>query len=120
MTPLGLGLLTVLLVAVGFGLDVHLTNLHNGLIATSFTAVGVFVVRQRPGNREGWLFIATGVAHAVMFFARAYGLHEASSLPAQAWIGWLGVWPLGLVLALTGVTFMCFPDGRLRPPEVGT
>jgi signal transduction histidine kinase len=27
-------------------------------------------------------------------------------------IGWLGIWPLPLVLALVGATIMCFPDGR--------
>jgi len=120
VVPVGLGLLTTVLVAGGFGLGVHATNLHNGLIAATFTAVGVFVVRRASGNREGWLFMATGVAHAVMFFAREYGLHEGDLLPAQSWVGWWGVWPLALVLVLSGVTLMCFPDGRLpsRPWRV--
>ncbi len=113
----GLGLTSAFLVAGGFSLGVHLANLHNGLIAAAFTAVGVFVLRLRPGHREGWLFIAAGVAHAVMFFGRQYGLyagnHGRDSLPAATWVLWLGVWPLALVLVLAAVTMMSFPDGRL-------
>jgi len=113
----GLGLFCALLVSGGFSLGLYQSNVHNGLIAAAFTAVGVFVVRRRPGNREGWLFIANGVAHAVMFFGRQYGgyasTHEDTSLPGVSWVTWVGVWPLALVLVLSGVTIMCFPDGRL-------
>lgn len=117
------GLLCAALVIGGFSLGVRLPNLHNGLIAASFTAVGLFVVGRRPGNREGWLFIATGLAHAVLFFGRQYGFFAASTaegpdaLPATTWVTWLGVWPLPLVMVLAGVTLMCFPDGRLPSPR---
>jgi hypothetical protein len=53
--PVALGLLSLTLVASGFGLGIHLPNLHNGLIAATFTAVGVLVLGKRPHNREGWL-----------------------------------------------------------------
>lgn len=117
----GLGLIAAVLVALGFSLGVYGANLHNGLIAAPFTAVGVFVVLRRPHNRVGWLFLATGVAHAVMFFGRQYGFyattHRPTTLPAVSWVTWLGVWPLALVLVLSGVTIMCFPDGRLPSPR---
>lgn len=117
----GLGLICGLLVGGGFLLGVYMPNLHNGLIAAAFTAVGVFVVLRRPGNREGWLFIATGVAHAVMFLGRQYGFYAGTragdTLPAVSWVTWIGVWPLALVLVLFGVTIMCFPDGRLPSPR---
>ncbi|WP_433796723.1 GAF domain-containing sensor histidine kinase [Actinoplanes sp. CA-252034] len=106
------GAVTAVLVAAGFVLGPHVGNLHNGLIAASFTTVGLYVVAERPGNREGRLFVAVGVAHAVMFAGREYGLHPGP-LPGAAWIGWLGVWPLPLVLVLVGVAVMCFPTGRL-------
>ncbi|MEV6490447.1 hypothetical protein AB0M20_17740 [Actinoplanes sp. NPDC051633] len=117
-TALGpaVGAVTAALVAGGFALGVHVGNLHNGLIAASFTAVGLFVVRRRPGNRVGRLFVATGVGHAVMFFGRQYGLH-AGPLPGASWIGWLGIWPLPIVLVIVGVTVMCFPTGRLPSPR---
>lgn len=115
-----LGLFAALLVVAGFSLGFHLPNLHNGLIAAAFTAVGLFVLRLRPGHREGWLFIATGVAHAVMFFGRQYGLfavnQDRARLPGASWVMWFGVWPLAPVLVLIGVTMMSFPEGRLPSP----
>ena len=115
--PLGsaVGVVTAGLVAVGFALGLHVGNLHNGLIAASFGAVGWYVIRRRPSNREGWLFLATGAAHAVMFAGRQYGLH-AGPLPGASWVGWLGIWPLPLVLVLAGVTLMSFPTGHLPSP----
>ncbi|GIM98128.1 sensor histidine kinase [Paractinoplanes toevensis] len=106
------GAATALLVAGGSALGFHLGNLHNGLIAVSFTAVGLYVLRLRPGHREGRLFVAVGAAHSVMFAGRQYGLH-AGPLPGASWLGWLGVWPLPLVLVLVGLAVMCFPTGRL-------
>ena len=73
----------MLLLACGWKLGFHLEHAHNGLIGGSFTAVGLYVVRALPRHREGWLFVATGVVHAVMFFGRQYGLHDAApSSPA--------------------------------------
>lgn len=120
VVPLALGLVCAVLVAAGFGFGVYLPNLHNGLIAATFAAVGVLVLRRRPGNREAWLFVATGLAHAVMFFGRQYGFYAADHpgiLPAAPWVLWVGVWPLALVLVLVGITLMCFPDGRLPSPR---
>ncbi|MEU6258616.1 histidine kinase [Streptomyces sp. NPDC047043] len=108
-------LLVATLVGYGWNLGFHLDNVHNGLIGASFTAVGLYVVRVRPRHPEGWLFVATGVLHAVMFFGRQYGLHDGA-LAGASWIGWIGVWPLPLAIALAGWTLMAFPDGRLPSP----
>lgn len=111
----GLAVVAVLvgaLVGGGWYLGFHLDNVHNGLFGASWTAIGLYVVRMRPRHREGWLFVATGVVHAVMFFGRQYGLH-GGPLPGASWLGWLGVWPLPLALAVFGLTMMAFPDGRL-------
>jgi hypothetical protein len=101
------------LVGYGWRLGLHPDNLHNALLGGSFSAVGLYIVRMRPRHREGWLFVATGVVHSVMFFGRQHGLHEPL-LPGAAWIGWLGVWPLPLAIALFGWTLMAFPDGHIR------
>src|SRR5205085_3339193 len=93
------------LVVAGWALGFDPGNAHNGLLAASFTLVGLYVVRMRPGHREGWLFVATGAIHAVVFFGRQYGAHP-TPLPAATWIGWLGVWPLPLAIALAGWTLM--------------
>ncbi|MFF3662842.1 sensor histidine kinase [Streptomyces olivochromogenes] len=108
-------LVVATLVGYGWYLGFHLENVHNGLIGASLTAVGLYVVRMRPRHREGWLFVATGVLHAVMFFGRQYGLHDGP-LAGASWLGWVGVWPLPLAIALAGWTFMAFPDGWLPSP----
>jgi len=63
-------LLVVVLVGGGWSLGFQLGNAHNGLLATSFTAVGLYILRMRPGHREALLFVAVGLVHAVMFFGR--------------------------------------------------
>ena len=104
------------LVVAGFSLGFELDNLHNGMLAVSFTLVGLYVVVLKPRHREGWLFVAVGLAETVLFFGRQYGLAEGP-LPAASWIGWAGVWPLALTIALFAYTMACFPDGRLPSPR---
>lgn len=104
------------LVGSGWSLGFHLGNAHNGLLGLSFTAVGLYVVRMRPRHPEGVLFVEVGILHAVMFFGRQYGSHDGP-LPGAEWIGWFGVWPLSLAIALAGWTLMAFPDGRLLSPR---
>jgi len=116
--PLALALLTAGCVIGGFSLGFYLPNLHNGLIAATFTALGLFILSRRPGNRAGWLFAATGVAHGMMFAGRQYGLAATAAgttepTTAVTWATWFGVWPLALILVLSGVTLMSFPDGHL-------
>src|SRR3954447_18081562 len=86
-------------VGAGWSLGFRLGNAHNSLLALSFTAVGLYVIRVRPRHREGWLFVAVGIVHAVIFFGRQYGAHD-EPLPGAQWIGSVGVWPLPLAIAL--------------------
>lgn len=115
-TIAGIALVVAVLLAGGWALGFHLANAHNGLIGVSWTAVGLYVVRMRPRHREGWLFVAIGVTHAVMFFGRQYGLHEGP-LRGASWLGWVGVWPLPLLIALFAWSLMAFPDGNLLSPR---
>ena len=105
----------VVLVAVGQARGLWLSNLHNGLLALAFTFVGAYVLFQRPGHREGWLFLITGVLEAVLFLGRQIG-HSPTS-DASRWWGWLGVWPTAVALALSTWAVVCFPDGRLPSPR---
>jgi DNA-binding CsgD family transcriptional regulator len=113
--PLLLVSLVVTAVAFGLSRGLWLPNLHNGLLALSLTLVGAYVLFQRPGHREGRLFMAAGVVEGVMFLGRQVG-HTASA-GTSPWWGWLGVWPLALALALTTFAVICFPDGRLPSPR---
>src|SRR5687768_6142573 len=105
---------TACLVAAGMLFGVQEDNLHNGLLALSLAAVGDFVLRRRPGQREAQLFVAAGAAQAVMFFGRQVGGREDPPFPSwiSEWVGWVGIWPLPLVLVLVGATIMCYPDGH--------
>ncbi len=98
------------LVAVGFAQGFWVENVHNGLLAFSFGLVGAGVLLQRPGHREGQLFLAAGVLEAVMFLGRQVG--HAPSSAHDTWWGWVGVWPLALTLGLVTWCILCFPEGR--------
>jgi DNA-binding CsgD family transcriptional regulator len=111
LAPLLLVSGVVVLVAFGQARGLWLSNLHNGLLALAFTFVGSYVLFQRPGHREGRLFLATGVVEAVLFFGRQVG--HSPIADGSRWWGWLGVWPTAIALALTTLSVLCFPDGRL-------
>ncbi len=113
--PLLLGSAVVVLVTFGFARGFWLSNLHNGLLALAFAGVGAFVLFQRPGHREGVLFMATGAVEAVTFLGRQVG--HAPSVDASRWWAWLGVWPVVVALALTTLSVICFPDGHLPAPR---
>jgi len=98
-------------VAAGYSQGLWIDNLHNGLLAPSFACVGAYVLHQRPRNRCGWVFLATGVVEAVMFLGRQIG-HDATA-GTSPWWGWLGVWPLVVGLALVTLSVILFPDGRV-------
>ena len=104
---------TVLLVTWGLAQGVRLSNLHNGLIALSFSLVGAYVLRERQAHPEGVLLLVTGAVTAVLFWGRQIGHGgDASSSPVQ-WAAWLGVWPIAINIALATLAVLCFPDGRL-------
>jgi DNA-binding CsgD family transcriptional regulator/branched-subunit amino acid transport protein len=109
--PLVLLSAVVVLVTFGFARGFWLSNMHNGLLALAFAGVGAYVLFQRPGHREGMLFMATGVVEAVTFFGRQVG--HSPTLDASRWWAWLGVWPVVVALALTTLSVICFPDGLL-------
>ncbi len=113
--PLLLVSLVVMMVAFGLARGLWLANLHNGLLALALTIVGAYVLFQRPGHREGILFMVAGVVEGVMFLGRQIG-HTAAA-DSTPWWGWLGVWPLPVALALTTFAVICFPDGRLPSPR---
>lgn len=113
LAPLLLLSVVVALVVSGLGRGIWLPNLHNAVLGLAFTFVGAYVLFQRPGHREGLLFLATGAVEAVLFLGRQVG-HFAEQ--GGGWWGWLGVWPVAVGLALTTVSVILFPDGRLPSP----
>jgi hypothetical protein len=107
--PLAVLSAAVVLVVFGLARGMWVSNLHNGLLALAFSAVGAHLVVHQPSHRLGHLFLLTGIAEAVMFWGRQVG-HSPSSA-VDRWWGWLGVWPIALTLALVTLSVICFPDG---------
>jgi len=60
----------VVVVTFGFARGVWVSNLHNGLLALAFSAVGAYVLVQRPAHRVGVLFMVTGLVESVVFLGR--------------------------------------------------
>lgn len=114
LVPLAVLSVVVLLVTWGLAQGVWVSNLHNGLLALSFTLVGAYVLAQRRGHPEGVLLMANGAACAVLFWGRQLAYGADPDAPGVRWAGWLGVWPVAVSIALATLAVLCFPDGRLR------
>lgn len=112
LVPLLLCCAVVVLGCAGLSRGLWLGNLHNLLLAVALTAVGAHVLDQRPGHREGRLFLAAGLVEALLFLGRQVG-HAPDGVPGARWWTWLGVWPVVVALALVTAAVVCFPDGRL-------
>ena len=102
------------LVAAGSARGFYADNLHNGVLAFSFTIVGVVVLLQRRGQREAALFLLVGALSAVLFFGRQVGRFPTSA--HADWLGWLGVWPVAVAIGATTWCVLCFPEGRFLSP----
>jgi DNA-binding CsgD family transcriptional regulator len=100
----------VSLVSTGLAHGIWLANLHNGLLALAFGGVGAWTLLIRPNHREALLFGAAGVLEGVLFLGRQVAHHGAGHV--DAWWGWVGVWPLAMVLAVVTWVVLCFPEGR--------
>jgi len=98
----------VALVATGLARGFWLDNLHNGLLAVAFGAVAAWTLLLRPHHREALLFGAVGVLEGVLFLGRQVAHHGSGN----TWWGWVGVWPLAVILAATTWAVLCFPEGR--------
>jgi hypothetical protein len=89
--------------------------------AAVFASMGALIVRRRPGNRVGWLLIATGLAIVTTFGGFAIGASATVSLgpadPRAGWFSLLGGLAIYPMLALVGFVALLFPDGALPSPR---
>jgi hypothetical protein len=89
-------------------------------LVPGYATVGA-VIAARRRNRIGWLFLAFGLAAAVLVFASAYFIRAAivtpGSLPAARVAGWIGpvLWPSSYLFLC--LLLLLFPDGRLPSPR---
>jgi hypothetical protein len=89
-------------------------------LVPGYTTVGA-VIAARTRNRIGWLFLAFGLAAALLTFANPYHMRGVviapGSLPAAALAERLGpvLWPSSYLFF--GLLLLLFPDGRLPSPR---
>jgi hypothetical protein len=89
-------------------------------LVPGYATVGA-VIAARRRNRIGWLFVAFGLASALLAFAESYFVRGAmltpGSLPAARMVGWIAsvLWPSGFLFL--GLLSLLFPDGRLPSPR---
>jgi hypothetical protein len=89
-------------------------------LVPGYATVGA-VIAARQRNRIGWLFLAFGLAAALLVFADFYFVREAmvtpGSLPAGRVVGWIAsvLWPSGYLFLC--LLLLLFPDGRLPSPR---
>jgi hypothetical protein len=89
-------------------------------LVPGYATVGA-VIAARQRNRIGWLFLAFGLAAALLVFADSYFIRGAivtpGSPPAARVMGWIGsvLWPSGFLFLC--LLLLLFPDGRLPSPR---
>jgi hypothetical protein len=89
-------------------------------LVPGYATVGA-VIAARRRNRIGWLFVAFGLAAALLVFAESYFVRGAmvtpGSLPAAQMVGWIAwvLWPSGFLFL--GLLSLLFPDGGLPSPR---
>ena len=112
----------VLLLAGHVRLDVAVdaylvTNL--GMVV-AFGAIGGLVAGNRPGNPIGWLFLAHSLCFAVATLAGTIAVTRQDVLSPGSLrallIVFMGVWPLGIGIALP-LAVQLFPTGRPLGPR---
>jgi signal transduction histidine kinase len=98
----------------------NFSNVLSAAVNIAVPVIGIVLASRRPENTIGWLFVAAGITLGLGAFGLSYGAHalvaSPGSLPAGrlfAWINWVGLIPLGVLLFL----FFLFPTGHLRSPR---
>ena len=66
-------------------------------------------------NAIGWLLSATALGTAFSVAAQEYAVysHFVAARPAEGWLGWIGQWSSGGMIALVSIAPLLFPTGRL-------
>jgi len=111
-------LLTVLVAAHDVPAAGHPGTWHQvtKLVATMpLLPLGALMVARLPRNAIGWLLYATALGTAISVAAQEYAVysHFVDPLPAALWLGWIGQWSGGAMIALVGIAPLLFPTGRL-------
>jgi hypothetical protein len=124
-TALALGVVALLLCAgalfTAHAVGDRVTSSLDGItLFVVFTATGVMVAWHRPGNPIGWIVAVAGSSLALTatcadYAVLDYRMHHALPLGAVAVV--LHTFSDEASLAVVGLIFLLFPDGRLPSPS---
>jgi MFS family permease len=119
----GIAVACVVLLVAG---DVRLGDAVNAYLVTNlgmvvtFAAIGGLVAGNRPRNPVGWLFLGHSACFAVATLAGTIAVVQQATLPLGSLrallIVFMGVWPLGIGIALP-LAVQLFPTGRPLSPR---
>lgn len=93
-----------------------------GTAMMAFPIVGALIVSRHPGHPIGWLFLAAGLANALLSLFFGYGSYSLAvdppRLPGGVVASWLAdvIW-LPSVAISTTFLFLLFPSGSLPSPR---
>jgi signal transduction histidine kinase len=92
------------------------------LIATQTSGtVGAMVASRQPRSPIGWLFLILALCIVVGIHGEDYPIYalrtNPGSLPAAAWVAWLGSWTFALAGAALPLILLLFPTGRVPSPR---
>jgi hypothetical protein len=94
-----------------------------GLLQVATATVAALILVRLPGQRVGWLLMATGVFYALSILAAAIAFATFPDGPAGLAIARWGGWFAWVTSTISGVTLVTipfvFPDGRMRSPFIG-
>ena len=115
---------TLVLIALTWSVPADLmsgSDLVDAMLTVAFlgeVVLGWLVVRQRHGNRVGWILLAAGLSLLTWAFSARYAVYglvqEPGSVPGARAAAWVSEWTVALGFGLAfPVLFVTFPDGRL-------
>lgn len=119
----GIAVACVMLLVAGdvrFGDAVNAYLVTNLGMVVTFAAIGGLVAGNRPRNPIGWLFLGHSACFAVATLAGTIAVVQQATLPLGGLrallIVFMGVWPLGIGIALP-LAVQLFPTGRPLSPR---
>lgn len=92
------------------------SDLIFGLSLTAFGLMGCIILRNRPDNRMGWVYLALGLYGTIVGLLSEwsiYGLFGPDPIPGGDVAAWLTSWLWSPMVSGIVIALLLFPNGRL-------